>query len=114
MYYLANDIEDAVIRVDKTSNTAYCKRIDDLQEYEVAIDGEMVLGSFDYLNITYNITKEEYEQFGITWKFGCETGEIVPISWDKYISTFSVEEPAIIVDISSINVDISPIKAETT
>jgi len=79
MYYLANDIEDAVIRVDKPSNKAYCKRIDHLQEYEVAIDGEMVLGSFDYFNIPFRITKEEYEQFGITWKFGCKTGEIISL-----------------------------------
>ena len=79
MIYKANHIEDAVIRIDKINNRAYAKLIDDLKEYEVSMTGDMVLGSFDYHNIPYEITKKEYDTFGIKWKFGVTEGETVTI-----------------------------------
>ena len=79
MIYKANHIENAVIRIDKIHKQAFAKLIDELQEYEVSITSDMVLGSFDYHNIPYEITKKEYDTFGIKWKFGVKERETVTI-----------------------------------
>jgi len=72
MYYISNYIEEAVIKVDEINNISIAKKYPELKEYRVSIDGDMVKGSFDYHNIPRQITKEEYDTYGITWKHGKE------------------------------------------
>ncbi|MDR0733807.1 MAG: hypothetical protein LBF08_07095 [Dysgonamonadaceae bacterium] len=76
MKYFAHYEEDAVIREDEngecfaklwTSDSPghyYLK-----PEYRISKDGDMRLGNPDYMSLPYEITKEDYDTFGVTWRY---------------------------------------------
>lgn len=77
MKYFANYEADAVIREDD-NGSRYKKTLENLSEgFPVSKDDKEAWGipSFGYFNILEPITKQEYDEFGITWDWSPETGE---------------------------------------
>lgn len=77
MRYFANYEADAVIREDDNGER-YKKTIENLSEGSpVSKDDKEAWGipSFGYYNFLEPITKQEYDEFGITWDWSPETGE---------------------------------------
>ncbi|NLZ51169.1 MAG: hypothetical protein GX899_05650 [Rikenellaceae bacterium] len=68
MKYFANYEADAVVREDD-NGVRYIKEIDNLKEGRVGKDHDVAWGipSYGVHNFLEPITKEEYDNFGITW-----------------------------------------------
>lgn len=77
MMYFANYEEDAVVREDESGN-CFAKIWDVfdnkknklIPEFPLVQNSELRYGNPDYHNIPIEITKEEYDTFGVTWMFG--------------------------------------------
>jgi hypothetical protein len=81
MEYFAHSEESAVFRVDENDNGEWtpCKLWDCaaarlIGEYPISKKGDVFLGNPDYMSIPIEISKQEYDTFGVTWIFGKECG----------------------------------------
>ncbi|NDV82233.1 hypothetical protein [Bacteroides sp. 51] len=83
MKYFGNYIDDAVIREDE-SGDRYIKLCDGdgltneqlaHKKSKIAYGGE----SYGCFHIPQEITKEQYDSFGKTWKYGKAANDIIPI-----------------------------------
>lgn len=76
MKYYANFEADAVIR-ENDSGERFIKTIGNLSEQPASKDNKEAWGipSFGIYNYLEPITKQDYEDFGITWDWSPETGE---------------------------------------
>lgn len=77
MKYFANYEADAVIR-ENENGERFKKTIENLSEGSpVPKDDKEAWGipSFGFYNFLEPITKQEYDEFGITWDWSPETGE---------------------------------------
>lgn len=81
MIYFAHSEEDAVCREDD-NGVCWAKRWDAyapgkgrlISEYRLGENSDIRLGNPDYQSIPIEISKEEYDTFGVTWIFGNECG----------------------------------------
>lgn len=79
MIYFANYEQDAVVREDENGN-CFAKMWDVfdnkknklIPEYPLGQNSELRYGSLGCHGIPIEISKEEYDTFGITWVFGGE------------------------------------------
>ena len=76
MKYFANYEADAVIREDD-NGVRFIKKIEDLIEYRATKDNNEAWGipSYGVFNELKPITKQEYDEYGITWDWSPFTGE---------------------------------------
>jgi hypothetical protein len=71
MKYFAHYEEDAVIR-EADSGECFAKRWADgtlTEEYRLPPNSDMRYGNPDYMSIPYEISKEDYDTFGVSWVF---------------------------------------------
>lgn len=76
MKYFANYEADAVVR-ENDNGERFIKKIDNLAEQPASNDNKEAWGiqSFGICNFLEKITKQEYDEFGITWDWSPDTGE---------------------------------------
>lgn len=76
MKYFSNYEADAVVREDDNGQR-YIKHIEHLTEGKASKDNKEAWGipSYGILNFLEPITKEEYDNFGITWDWNPRTGK---------------------------------------
>ena len=76
MKYFANYEADAVVREDENGER-YIKSIDSLREGHASKDNKEAweIPSYGIYNFLSPITKEEYDNFGLTWDWSPTTGE---------------------------------------
>lgn len=93
MKYFANYEADVVVKIDEYGNR-YIKRLEHLQEQEVSESCTEAYGipSFGIFNKLLPITKEEYDNFGMTWDWDPMGGEKrflsnMPKDWTKVEGT---------------------------
>lgn len=76
MKYFANYEADAVVR-ENDNGERFIKKIGNLAELPASKDNKEAWGiaSFGIYNFLEKITKQEYEEFGVTWDWSPDTGE---------------------------------------
>lgn len=76
MKYFANYEADAVVR-ENDNGERFIKKIGRLAEQPTSKDNKEAWGipSFGIYNFLEEITKQEYEDFGVTWDWSPDTGK---------------------------------------